>query len=109
MKYKGQKGIWKPVEINTNSYKSILIAEEERGDVIATLVLPTYEITPEVRATAQLMSSSLELLTALQELLSLKEWRALHGKDSTYSLNRNLAWLKAENAVISALSKKETA
>jgi hypothetical protein len=39
------------------------------------------------------------MYSALKALVDLKEWKNVHGKDSTYTLNRDIVWAKAEYAL----------
>jgi hypothetical protein len=40
------------------------------------------------------------MYSALKALVDLKEWKKnVHGKDSTYTLNRDIVWAKAEYAL----------
>jgi hypothetical protein len=43
-----------------------------------------------------------------QALVDLKEWKNVHGKDSTYTLNRDIVWAKAEYALELALNFKKS-
>jgi hypothetical protein len=109
MKYKGIIGAWKKTEVNAPDVKILSIVTNTKQDtqVVALMFLPKHEITDEIRATAQMMTSSHEMLLALKALVNLKEWKNIHGKDSTYNLNRAIVWAKAEQAIENALNFKQ--
>jgi hypothetical protein len=65
-----------------------------------------HEITDKERATAQMIAASHQMYSALKALVDLKEWKNVHGKDSTYTLNRDIVWAKAEYALELALNFK---
>jgi hypothetical protein len=70
------------------------------------MFLPKHEITDKERATAQMIAASHQMYSALKALVDLKEWKNVHGKDSTYTLNRDIVWAKAEYALELALNFK---
>jgi hypothetical protein len=45
-----------------------------------------------------MIAASHQMYSALKALVDLKEWN-VHGKDSTYTLNRDIVWAKAEYAL----------
>jgi hypothetical protein len=45
-----------------------------------------------------MIAASHQMYSALKALVDLKEWKNVHGKDSTYTLNRDIVWAKAEYA-----------
>jgi hypothetical protein len=51
-----------------------------------------------------MIAASHQMYSALKALVDLKEWK--HGKDSTYTLNRDIVWAKAEYALELALNFK---
>jgi hypothetical protein len=68
-------------------------------------VLPKHEITDKERAGSNDCSISSNVLSP-KALVDLKEWKNVHGKDSTYTLNRDIVWAKAEYALELALNFK---
>jgi hypothetical protein len=108
MKYKGIVGQWKKKEVNMPGCKmlTVITDSKETTEAVAIIFLPEHKITDELRATAQLISCSLDILTALTSLVELKQWKTIHGKDSTYAMNRDMTWLKAEQALENALKFK---
>jgi hypothetical protein len=53
-----------------------------------------------------MIAASHQMYSALKALVDLKEWKNVHGKDSTYTLNRDIVWAKAEYALELALISK---
>jgi hypothetical protein len=53
------------------------------------MFLPKHEITDKERATAQMIAASHQMYSALKAV-DLKEWKNVHGKDSTYTLIETL-------------------
>jgi hypothetical protein len=51
------------------------------------------------------MIASHQMYSALKALVDLKEWKNVHGKDSTYTLNRDIVWAR-EYALELALNFK---
>jgi hypothetical protein len=97
MKYKGIVGAWK-TEVNTPAVKLLSIVTDTKENTSDwSHVLPKHEITEKERATAQMIAASSNVLS-LKALVDLKEWKNVHGKDSTYTLNRDIVWAKAEYA-----------
>jgi hypothetical protein len=84
MKYKGIVGAWKKTEVNTPAVKllSIVTDTKENTEVIGLMFYP-HEITKE-RATAQMIAASHQMYQP-KALVDLKEWKNVHGKDSTYT------------------------
>jgi hypothetical protein len=66
-------------------------------------VFTKHEITDKERATAQMIAASHQN-SALKALVDLKEWKNVHGKDSTP--NRDIVWAKAEYALELVLNFK---
>lgn len=71
MKYKGLKGNWEVIEINVSDFKQICIASDESKSVLAHVNLPENKITDELKATANLMANSYDLLQSLQSAIIL--------------------------------------
>ena len=84
MEYKGIKGNWEVIEINISDFKQICVASDASKPVLAHIYLPEYKITDELKATANLMAESYELLKALQEMVSFAEF---HGYTSSTEIN----------------------
>ena len=96
MRYKGVKGNWKAIEINSSDLKQICIVSDANKSVLAHVYLPEYKITDKLKATANLISNSYYLLQALHELLQIKEWKDKNGKDKHYLKAQPLAWSNAK-------------
>jgi hypothetical protein len=87
MKYKGIVGAWK-TEVNTPAVKLLsIVTDTKEQKVIGLMFLPKHEITDKERATAQMIAASHQMY--YKALVDLKEWKNVHGKDSTYTLNRD--------------------
>ena len=71
MNYKGIKGNWEVLEIDISDYKQLCIASDAYKSVLAHVYLPEYKITDELKATADLMANSYELLQSLQSAIIL--------------------------------------
>jgi hypothetical protein len=56
-------------------------------------------------ASAQMIAASHQMYSALKALVDLKEWKNVHGKDSTYTLNRDIVWAR-QNMLELALNFK---
>jgi hypothetical protein len=41
-----------------------------------------------------MIAASHQMYSALKALVDLKEWKNVHGKDSTYTLNRDIVWAR---------------
>ena len=102
--FKGIKGKWEVIEIDISDFKQICIASDASKSVLAHVYLPEYKITDELKATANLMANSHELLEALYELISLKKWKDEFGKDEWYSEKQPLAWDNAQKVLEKTLT-----
>jgi hypothetical protein len=70
------------------------------------MFLPKHEITDKERATAQMIAASHQMYSALKAC-RFERMENVHGKDSTYTLNRDIVWAKAEYALELALNFKK--
>ena len=104
MEYKGIKGNWGVIAINISDFKQICVASDASKSVLAHVYLPEYKITDELKATANLMANSYELLQALQELLQVKEWKDKYGKDEQYLKAQPVAWSNAQKVLEKTLT-----
>ena len=102
--YKGIKGNWKVLEIDISDFKQICVGSDASRSVLAHIYLPEYKITEELKATANLMANSYELLQALHELIQVKEWKDKYGKDEHYLKAQPTAWNNAKEVLEKALS-----
>jgi hypothetical protein len=85
MKYKGIVGAWKKTEVNTPAVKLLSIVTDTKENTSDwSHVFTQHEITDKERATAQMIAASHQMYSA-PALVDLKEWKMLHGKDSTYT------------------------
>jgi hypothetical protein len=89
MKYKGIVGAWKKTEVNTPAVVTIHSHYKRKHRSDWSHVLPKHEITDKERATAQMIAASHQMYKPLK-LVDLKEWKNVHGKDSTYTLIETL-------------------
>jgi hypothetical protein len=62
--------------------KLLSIVTDTKKTVIGLMFLPKHEITDKERATAQMIAASHQMYSIA--LVDLKEWKNVHGKDSTY-------------------------
>ena len=92
------------LEIYVSDFKQICIASDACKSVLAHVYLPEYKITDELKATANLMANSYELLQALHELIQVKEWKDKYGKDEHYLKAQPTAWNSAKEVLEKALS-----
>lgn len=106
MSYKGIKGDWSSVKLDVPGIRQICIASSAIPEVVATMYLPEYVITDKIEATTALMTQSLNLLRALEELVRLKEWKEFHGKDEYYVVSQPMAWDNARAVIAEATKQK---
>jgi len=104
IEYKGVKGNWEVIELNMADFKQICVASDAKKNVLAHIYLPEYKITDELKATANLMANSYELLQSLQELFQVKEWKDKYGKDEQYLKLQPIAWSNAQKVLEKALT-----
>ncbi len=67
-KYKGIRGNFSTLALETSDYGQLCIATDASNQVVAHMYLPEYKITPEIKSVAELMTGALEMFDLLESM-----------------------------------------
>jgi hypothetical protein len=104
MKYKGIVGHGRRQRYTPAVKLLSIVTDKRKHRSDWSHVLPKHEITDKEKSWQMIAAS--HQMYSVKALVDLKEWKNVHGKDSTYTLNRDIVWAKAECARELALNFK---